>query len=117
MANCAFCNGPLKRLHRTPWEKMFYQAMYKCSNCGQADPLPRKFTFLFWLHARCPSCGTGRLTRLAGRDPVDRLFRNPFSLIQAAFGGKLFHCNYCRLQFYDVRPLLQRAREKARRTA
>jgi hypothetical protein len=116
MALCAFCNGRLERLHRTRWQKILFQSMFKCAKCGEPEPVPRKYTFLFGLHARCPSCGTGKLTRMAGRDRIDRMFHNPFSYLQRAFGGKLFHCSYCRLQFYDLRPLVPSARENTRQS-
>ncbi len=31
--------------------------------------------------------------------------KNPMSLVQKLLGGSLYHCVYCRLQFYDLRKL------------
>lgn len=66
-------------------------------------------------HSACPRCGTDRVKKLAGFDLVDRLSRHPLSLIQALFFAPLHHCPFCRLQFFDLRPLSKRVR--ARRAA
>jgi hypothetical protein len=43
------------------------------------------------------------LRRLAERDHIDHMYRHPLSLLQRLLGGKLYHCRYCRIQFYDWR--------------
>jgi hypothetical protein len=42
------------------------------------------------------------------------LIRTPISLLQSLTGGNLYHCGFCRIQFYDHR---DRNRERASRFA
>jgi hypothetical protein len=37
------------------------------------------------------------------RDAVDTMNRNPFRTFQQFLGARLYHCEACRLQFYDLR--------------
>jgi cytoskeletal protein CcmA (bactofilin family) len=53
--------------------------------------------------ARCPRCGTTRLRRRTRPDRIDQLESSPFNRIQRVFGAQLYHCIYCRYQFYDRR--------------
>jgi len=56
-------------------------------------------------YPRCPRCGTYRLTRLATRDKIDQMYNSPASFVQRMCGADLYHCRYCRVQFYDMRKL------------
>ena len=59
-------------------------------------------------------CGTYRLTRLATRDRIDPMYKGAMNLAQRIFGADLYHCRYCRIQFYDMRgPIAPDARDKA----
>jgi hypothetical protein len=40
---------------------------------------------------------------LKRRDGIDRMYRGGLSLLHRLLGGKLYHCWFCRLQFYDLR--------------
>ena len=60
---------------------------------------------------RCPDCGTSRVVLRKTRDHIDRLSRSPSSLLAKVRGGKLYHCIFCRLQFYSTLPL--EVRDKA----
>ncbi len=51
----------------------------------------------------CPECGTTRLKKLSKPDRIDRVSTVPWSKIQRFLGGRLYHCLFCRLQFYDCR--------------
>ena len=51
----------------------------------------------------CPKCGTERVERLRRKDEIDPVSKLPWSTVQHFLGGKLFHCQSCRLQFYDCR--------------
>jgi len=55
--------------------------------------------------ARCPLCGTIRLRERRRPDPIDRLESSPFNRMKRHFGARLYHCIYCRYQFYDRREL------------
>lgn len=59
----------------------------------------------------CPLCGTKRLSRLAEPDGIDRLHCNLFSFLRRFVDTRLYHCRYCRIQFYDLprRPKSQAA--------
>ena len=75
--------------------------MYGCP-CGRTRLLePRP---VFSLVARCPKCSGTQLRIRRQRDGVDRILKNPFRLLQMILGGNLYHCEFCRIQFYDVRP-------------
>lgn len=41
-------------------------------------------------------------------DPVEGLSRDPVSLVQGFFRAPLLYCRWCRLQFYDFRPVVRR---------
>lgn len=58
--------------------------------------------FYFAETTQCPLCGTERLRRLTERDGIDRMHHNLFSLVHPLFGIRLYHCRYCRIQFYDI---------------
>jgi hypothetical protein len=58
--------------------------------------------FYFAKATRCPSCGTQRLRRLTVRDGIDSMHRNLFTFTHRLFGARLYHCRFCRIQFYDI---------------
>jgi hypothetical protein len=56
--------------------------------------------------SRCPVCGSYRISRLKSPDRIDRFHGGFLNLLERVAGkGRLFHCRWCRLQFYDRRPL------------
>jgi hypothetical protein len=42
---------------------------------------------------------------LKERDRIDAMQTGPVNLLKRLARGKLVHCRWCRLQFYDRRPL------------
>ena len=75
-------------------------------------PEPRWYALYMGDYPRCPLCGTYRLTRLAERDHIDPMYKGPFNLAQRIFGADLYHCRYCRIQFYDRRePIAPEAKD------
>ena len=53
---------------------------------------------------QCPRCGTTRLHLLPKLDGIDPLHGNRLANeIRARRGDAIYHCIYCRLQFYDPR--------------
>ncbi|HEY2012183.1 MAG TPA: hypothetical protein VGH38_01725 [Bryobacteraceae bacterium] len=66
--------------------------------------MPR-FSYRLGDECRCPRCGTTRLTKLKERDGIDRMEPGIWNLLARLGGGKLYHCCFCRLQFYDRRPM------------
>jgi cytoskeletal protein CcmA (bactofilin family) len=53
---------------------------------------------------RCPHCKTTRLKVLKKLDRIEKLYGNPLiNRMRARRGDTIYHCVYCRLQFYDPR--------------
>ncbi len=46
-----------------------------------------------------------RVTRLKEPDRIDPFQTGFLNLLERMAGGRLFHCRFCRVQFYDRRPL------------
>jgi hypothetical protein len=107
---CGYCGGSrLKRVHRTFVERFSFLAIYECRDCENEEFIPRRYTFHFGENVRCPRCGTMRVTKLRAPDKIDKMvtgFWNTFEKITG--GNKLYHCCFCRVQFYDRRKLAPR---------
>jgi len=93
----------LQRVHRTLGEKFLYEAMYECLQCHLRKPEPRWYALYLGDYPRCPRCGTYRLTKLATRDKIDPMNTGMVNFMQYLWRGDLYHCRYCRVQFYDIR--------------
>jgi hypothetical protein len=97
-------------VHRTFFERFQYLAIYECRECDCEQYVDRPFTHHFGPHCRCPCCGTYRLSRLKDRDRIDRMQRGFLNLLERLAGtGRLVHCRFCRVQFYDRRILASEA--------
>lgn len=105
MHKCSSCGGKLRRVHRTFLERFGYMAIYACRDCEKEESLPYRYRFHFGRSARCPNCGTFRIVRLKEPDCIDPMYVGFFNFLERIAGGKLFHCRYCRCQFYDRRRL------------
>ena len=106
MRKCASCGGKrIKRVHRTFWERFNYLAIYECRDCHLERGVLRRYRFHFGSYCRCPKCGTARLKKLKDRDPIDPMHRGFLNLLERLSGGVLYHCCFCRIQFYDRRVL------------
>jgi len=104
MRQCTHCGGRLKRTHRSCLQRLGYVALYTCPDCHHVEFIPR-FGYRLGHECRCPRCGTSRLTKLRERDHIDRMQSGLWNLAAWICGGRLYHCCFCRLQFYDRRPL------------
>jgi hypothetical protein len=62
-----------------------------------------RFKFVFSLHTRCVRCTNVDIRNK--RDYVDPLTKSPLGLIQRLLHAPIKHCNRCRLQYYDWRPV------------
>ena len=80
-------------------------AIYECKKCAVEEFVPRRFRLHFGAKARCPKCGTYRIVRLKAPDHIDPMFTGFFNLLERLSGGRLYHCRFCRIQFYDRRRL------------
>jgi hypothetical protein len=86
--------------------------IFECRQCKDVRKVARRYTYHLGKDARCPLCGTYRLRVLAEKDHIDRMYTNLVNLAKRVFGGRLLHCRYCRVQFYDRRPLSEEATVK-----
>lgn len=77
-------------------------AIYKCESCGDRSTHPRGYLWYLARETRCPRCGTAKLKRLAAPDGIDRMIWNLVRPFRFLFPVRLYHCRYCRIQFYDV---------------
>jgi DNA-directed RNA polymerase subunit RPC12/RpoP len=96
----------MRRVHRTLMERFSYLAIYSCKECHAEDNLPRAHRLHLGKAARCPKCGTFRITRLKEPDHIDPMHTGVLNMLEQMASGKLFHCRYCRIQFWDRRRLL-----------
>jgi DNA-directed RNA polymerase subunit RPC12/RpoP len=104
---CGQCGGKLRRVHRTFFERFSYMAIYECQKCEREEYVPRRFRYHLGPACRCPVCGSHRVSKLKVADKIDRYHGGFLNLLERiASRGQLFHCRWCRLQFYDRRPLL-----------
>jgi hypothetical protein len=103
---CGKCGEKLRRVHRTFFERFSYMAIYECKQCEREELVPRRYRYHLGPSCRCPVCGTYRVVRLKAPDKIDRRHGGFLNLVERVLGkGKLHHCRWCRLQFYDRRPL------------
>jgi putative FmdB family regulatory protein len=103
MPGCARCGQPTVRKRRNLLQKVFSRAVYRCEHCRKNFHVRRPLLRIFRRYAECPQCGTRELSRLASKDHVDRMSRNPLRRILKLLGAPLYHCTFCRLQFRDWR--------------
>jgi DNA-directed RNA polymerase subunit RPC12/RpoP len=105
MQKCSRCGARLRRVHRTFLERFGYLAIYECKQCGMEEFYPRRYRLHFGPAARCPKCGTYRIVRLKAPDKIDSRYHGILNLFERMAGGHLYHCRFCRIQFYDRRKL------------
>ena len=109
MRKCGYCgSNRLKRVHRTFLERFSYLAIYECRECENEEFVPRQYTFHFGENARCPRCGTLRVTKLRAPDKIDPMVPGLLNRVEKVAGGTLHHCCFCRVQFYDRRKMAPR---------
>src|SRR5208282_1083336 len=106
MRTCNRCGGRLHRIHRTFLERFAYMAIYECRECKDTSSVPRRFRYHLGKFPRCPKCGTLRITKLKSRDHIDPLHTGFLNFLERTMGGALYHCKFCRLQFFDRRRLV-----------
>ena len=103
---CQQCGGRLRRVHRTFLERFSYMAIYNCHTCQKEQHVPRRFRYHLGPSCRCPICGTYRVSRLKQPDKIDRKHGGFLNMLERLAGkGRLFHCRWCRVQFFDRRAL------------
>lgn len=80
-------------------------AIYECRQCEREVLIPRRYTYHFGDSCRCPKCGTFRVVKLKAPDKIDPVHGGFLGLMERLAGGSLYHCCFCRVQFFDRRPL------------
>jgi len=103
MAVCAKCGGRMTRRHRRWYQRFVYKQVLQCRKCGVEAQTPREFTLKPTATVQCPRCHTLKVTRRIAPDKIDPVIKSFSSVVQGLLGGRLYHCNYCRIQFYDLR--------------
>jgi hypothetical protein len=103
MAVCAKCGGRMTRRHRKWYQRFVYKQVLQCRKCGVEDQTPREFTLKPTAVVQCPRCHTHKVSRRIAPDKIDPVIKSFWSVVQGLLGGRLYHCNYCRIQFYDLR--------------
>jgi hypothetical protein len=98
----------MKRVHRTFFERFSYLAIYECRDCENEEFIPRAYTYHFGENARCPKCGTFRITKLKSPDKIDKMRSGLLNSFEKMSGGILYHCCFCRIQFFDRRKMAPR---------
>ena len=83
-----------------------YMAKYACRECQITDTVPRPHQFHLGNRCRCHRCGTYRITKLKTRDKIDPMEPGFLNLLERLAGGELYHCKFCRVQFWDRRTFM-----------
>jgi DNA-directed RNA polymerase subunit RPC12/RpoP len=112
---CGQCGAKLRRVHRTFWERFRYLAIYECRHCEREVLIPRHQTYHLGGTCRCPRCGTFRVVKLKVPDKIDPMQGGLLNMMERMAGGNLYHCCFCRVQFFDRRPLDPNASRVANR--
>jgi hypothetical protein len=102
---CGQCGGELRRVHRTFIERFTFMAKYHCVECRAVETAPRTYRYL-GDRCRCHRCGTYRISKLKVRDKIDKMETGFLNLLERCMGGTLYHCRYCRVQFFDRRTFI-----------
>jgi len=80
-------------------------AIYQCKRCQEVQLVSRPWRYHLGPVARCPHCGTRRLNKLKGLDPIDPMNHGVLNLVEWLMHGRIYNCCFCRIQFYDRRPM------------
>lgn len=101
---CLQCGGELRRSRRKLLERFGYSRAFRCKDCDARVRVTIAAHSKNLKFAACPRCHTYDLSVLKRVDHIDSMVRSPRNFLQRILGGTLYHCWYCRLQFYDLRP-------------
>ena len=105
---CPKCDGTLTRSHRRGPERFIFSHTFRCRDCSYRVRESHLQTGLFGKFAECPRCGNIAPDKRKKPDRVDSMLHSPLRFLHWLMGGQLYHCVFCRLQFYDRRPLRPR---------
>jgi hypothetical protein len=94
----------LRRSKRRLLERFRYLEAYRCPGCGNRYHVSVTSRMHLARFAKCPKCRYQDITLLKRVDKIDHMRGGLFNFIHRVMGGRLYHCWFCRLQFYDLRP-------------
>lgn len=102
LSPCTKCGGALRRSHRKLVERLLFAEAFRCQQCKSRTRI-RSWELKYAHYVKCPRCHSVDLTCLKRRDSIDRMQPGFLNFLNKLAGGKLYHCWFCRLQFYDLR--------------
>jgi hypothetical protein len=101
---CRECGANLHRSRRRFIDRLRYLEAYRCHGCGARYHVTVFSRLRLARFAKCPKCRHQDIKVQKRIDKIDRMRGGLFNLIHRLLGGQLYHCWFCRLQFYDLRP-------------
>jgi DNA-directed RNA polymerase subunit RPC12/RpoP len=87
------------------FDRVRYLEAYRCHDCGTRYHVSIASRISLSRFAKCPKCRYQDIRPMKRIDKVDSMRRGVFNFAHKILGGQLYHCWFCRLQFYDFRPL------------
>lgn len=102
--SCRECGASLRRSKRRFLDRLRYLEAYRCQGCGARYHVTIESRLNLAKWAKCPKCRYQDVTPMRKVDKIDRMQGGIFNFIHRILGGQLYHCWFCRLQFYDFRP-------------
>ena len=102
--SCRECGASLRRAKRRSSERFWHLEAYRCQGCSARYyvTLGSRLKLARW--AKSPRCRFQGVRARRRVDNIDRKRGGIFNLLHRMLGGQLYHCWFCRLQFYDLRP-------------
>jgi len=85
-------------------ERFRYLESYRCDSCSARYHVTFSSRLQLARYAKCPKCRYQDISHLKRVDKIDKMRGGLFNFVHRILGGKLYHCWFCRLQFYDFRP-------------
>ena len=101
---CRECGANLRRSKRRFIDRLRYLEAYRCQGCGARYHVTIGSRLRLARYAKCPKCRYQDITAMKRIDKIDRMRGGIFNFVHKILGGQLYHCWFCRLQFYDLRP-------------
>jgi hypothetical protein len=95
----------MTRSHRRGPEKLIFSHTFRCKECGYRLKETYLHTGFSAKYACCPRCSNPAPDQRSRPDKVDSMLHSPIRFAHWLFRGNLYHCVFCRLQFYDIRGL------------
>lgn len=97
-------------------ERLLYSEVYRCEHCRERVRKSR-VDLRNAHYVKCPRCHSVDLSVLRRRDKIDAMRPGLVNFLSRLAGGKLYHCWFCRLQFYDLRQRFNAATADASQSA